>query len=80
MVNTYKYFFLAVAILGLNGCVCLNPAHKRISPPPINPPPPVTKIDRLEGNVRSLDEALKQAKTSSTRIRILTQQLEFNNE
>lgn len=70
---------ITVGILStLTGCICLNSAHKKINPPPVVTPPPKVKTDRLEKNVNDLDEALKKAKSKADRIRILTEQLNFD--
>jgi len=78
MLKTIKHLIITGSLLALTGCVCLNPAHKKINPPPVLAPPPALKTDRLEKNVNDLDEALKKAKSKADRIRILTEQLKFD--
>jgi hypothetical protein len=81
-----RYLLLIIAPL-LTGCICLNPAHKKIGPPIANTGRVIESLNSTKDNLAKAGESntivgekIDKALTLAERLEILLQQIETEKQ
>jgi len=81
-----RYLLLIIAPL-LTGCICLNPAHKKVAPPIANTNRVIDSLNNTKDNLSKagesntiVSEKIDKALTLAERLEILLQQIETEKQ
>lgn len=76
-------YLLLIMVLGLNGCICLNPAHKKQGPPIAKTEDLITSLEKTKTELNKAGESntivgekVDKALTLAERIEKLLEQIE----